>query len=40
MTQSDIDLGSVIFQIGFAPVRPAEFVILEFQQKALPAEER
>jgi uncharacterized protein len=28
MTQSDIDNGRVNIQIGFAPVRPAEFIIL------------
>ncbi len=33
-TQQDIDLGIVNIVIGFAPQRPAEFVILEFQQSA------
>lgn len=29
MTQSDIDTGRVIIHIGFAPLKPAEFVILK-----------
>jgi hypothetical protein len=33
MTQGDIDRGQVIVQIGFAPVKPAEFVVLSIQQK-------
>ena len=31
-TQADIDAGIVNIQIGFAPVRPAEFVILQIRQ--------
>ncbi|MDO6824829.1 phage tail sheath subtilisin-like domain-containing protein [Marinobacter sp. 1_MG-2023] len=31
-TQSDIDLGRVNLMVGFAPMRPAEFVILRVQQ--------
>jgi phage tail sheath protein FI len=33
MTQDDIDRGQVIVLIGFAPVKPAEFVIVRLQQK-------
>ena len=33
MTQADIDNGQVIIQVGFAPLKPAEFVILRLQQK-------
>jgi phage tail sheath protein FI len=33
MTQDDIDRGQVIVLIGFAPVKPAEFVIVRIQQK-------
>jgi len=33
MTQNDIQQGRLIVEIGFAPVRPAEFVILRFEQK-------
>lgn len=33
-TQNDIDAGLVNILVGFAPLRPAEFVILEIQQKA------
>ena len=33
MTQGDIDRGQVIVQVGFAPVKPAEFVIVRIQQK-------
>ena len=33
MTQGDIDRGQVIVQIGFAPLKPAEFVIVRIQQK-------
>jgi hypothetical protein len=31
MTQTDIDNRRLIVQLGFAPVRPAEFIILRFQ---------
>ena len=31
MTQVDIDLGKVIVDIGFAPVKPAEFVLVRVQ---------
>lgn len=34
MTQADIDAGRVIAEIGFAPLRPAEFIILRITQKA------
>jgi len=33
-SQNDIDIGVVNILVGFAPLRPAEFVILEIQQKA------
>ena len=33
MTQDDIDRGQVIVIIGFAPLKPAEFVIVRIQQK-------
>jgi len=32
MTQNDIQQGRLIVEIGFAPVRPAEFVVLRFEQ--------
>jgi hypothetical protein len=33
MTQGDIDRGQVIVLVGFAPLKPAEFVIVRIQQK-------
>jgi phage tail sheath protein FI len=33
-TQSDINLGIVNIQVGFAPLKPAEFVVLRLQQMA------
>jgi uncharacterized protein len=33
-TQNDIDLGIVNILVGFAPLKPAEFVILQLQQMA------
>lgn len=33
MTQTDIDAGRVIVIVGFAPLKPAEFVIVRIQQK-------
>jgi phage tail sheath protein FI len=33
MTQGDIDRGQVIVVIGFAPLKPAEFVIVRIQQQ-------
>lgn len=33
-TQNDINLGIVNIVVGFAPLKPAEFVILKFQQMA------
>ena len=33
MTQADIDRGQVIALVGFAPLKPAEFVIVRIQQK-------
>ena len=34
MTQQDIDNGRVTIELGIAPVRPAEFIILRIGQKA------
>ena len=33
-TQNDIDLGIVNIHVGFAPLKPAEFVVLQIQQIA------
>ena len=33
-TQIEIDLGKVVVDIGFAPLKPAEFVVLRIQQMA------
>jgi phage tail sheath protein FI len=33
-TQNDIDLGRVNIVVGFAPLKPAEFVIIRIQQIA------
>ena len=33
-TQSDIDAGLVNVIVGFAPLKPAEFVVLKFRQRA------
>lgn len=33
-TQADIDRGTMNIQIGFAPLKPAEFVVLRLQQTA------
>jgi phage tail sheath protein FI len=33
-TQTDIDLGRVNIHVGFAPLKPAEFVVLRIQQIA------
>jgi phage tail sheath protein FI len=33
MTQGDVDRGQVIVVVGFAPLKPAEFVIVRIQQK-------
>ncbi len=33
MTQGDIDRGQVLVIVGFAPLKPAEFVIVRIQQK-------
>jgi phage tail sheath protein FI len=32
MTQDEIDGGVVNMEIGFAPLRPAEFVVITIQQ--------
>jgi phage tail sheath protein FI len=33
-TQSDIDKGIVNILVGFAPLKPAEFVVIKIQQMA------
>ena len=33
LTQTEIDAGQVIVIVGFAPLKPAEFVIVRIQQK-------
>jgi phage tail sheath protein FI len=33
MTQADIDRGRVVMEIGFAPLKPAEFIVLRVVQK-------
>ncbi len=33
-TQYDVDRGIVNIQVGFAPLKPAEFVIISLQQMA------
>ncbi len=33
-TQNDIDLGIVNIHVGFAPLKPAEFVVIKLQQIA------
>ena len=33
MTQGDVDAGRVIVEVGIAPLKPAEFVIIRIQQK-------
>jgi Bacteriophage tail sheath protein len=37
-TQNDIDRGIVNIVVGFAPLKPVEFVVIRFQQKTLEAE--
>jgi phage tail sheath protein FI len=32
-TQQDIDSGTVNILVGFAPLKPAEFVVLQLTQK-------
>lgn len=39
MTQSDIDNGRLIVEIGVAPVKPAEFVIVKISQKTREAQD-
>jgi phage tail sheath protein FI len=34
MTQADIDAGRVNLLVGFAPLKPAEFVVLRFEMQA------
>ena len=33
MTQGDIDAGIVRVAVGFAPLKPAEFVVVQISQK-------
>jgi len=33
-TQADINMGIVNIHVGFAPLKPAEFVVLKIQQIA------
>lgn len=37
-TQDDILNGVVRFQVGFAPLKPAEFIVLQFEQQAAEAD--
>jgi phage tail sheath protein FI len=37
-TQFDIDNGVVNIEVGFAPLKPAEFVVIKIQQIALQAQ--
>src|SRR5690606_6066965 len=37
MTQTDIDNGRLIVEVGVAPVKPAEFVIIRISQKTREA---
>ena len=37
MTQDDLDAGVVTIVVGFAPLRPAEFVVLQIRQQAASA---
>jgi len=37
LTEDDLDRGRAVVLVGFAPLRPAEFVILRFYQKTLEA---
>ncbi|MFN0192542.1 MAG: phage tail sheath family protein [Aestuariivirga sp.] len=39
MTQDDIDSGRLIYQIGVAPIRPAEFVVITIRQKTRGADD-
>jgi phage tail sheath protein FI len=34
MTQDDIDNGRLVMEVGIAPVKPAEFVIIRISQSA------
>jgi len=38
MSQTDIDNGRLIVEIGVAPTKPAEFVIFRFSQKTREAQ--
>jgi phage tail sheath protein FI len=36
MTQSDIDNGRLIIEVGFAPLEPAEFIVIQIQEMVGP----
>ncbi|MFY0637444.1 phage tail sheath family protein [Maricaulis maris] len=36
MTQADIDAGKLVVLIGVAPVRPAEFIVIEYEMRIEP----
>ena len=35
-TENDRDLGIMNFEVGFAPIKPAEFIIIKLQHQKLP----
>ena len=37
MRQHDLDTGELVVLVGFAPMKPAEFVVLTIRARALPA---
>ena len=37
MNETDLEMGRLIIEVGVAPVRPAEFVIIRIQQQVQPA---
>ncbi len=39
MTQTDIDSGRIIMEVGFAPVKPAEFVMITIRQQSATQED-
>ena len=39
MTRDDVDAGRLVIQVGFAPLRPAEFVVLHIGLRARPADD-
>lgn len=36
MTQNDIDNGTLIIEVGVAPLEPAEFVVIQIQEALGP----